>query len=241
MRGAAMRRFWDRRAEEDAFFFVDNRSSYGDPDTAAFWEAGRRDLDTFLGMLGVAVTPDEEVVEIGCGVGRLTRVLAERARRVRALDVSERMLELARRHNGHLANVDWVLGNGLDLVAIEDGSADLCFSHVVFQHLPDPEVTLGYVREMGRVLKAGGRAAFQVSNAPEIHRRRPLGERLRALGRAIRGRGPRGQGNPAWLGSAVRLDRLRATAESAGMETERVEGAGTQMCLVLLRRRGESR
>ena len=56
-------------------------------------------------------------------------------------------------------------------------SVDGCFSHVVFQHIPDPPITLNYVREMGRVLRPGGWALFQVSNDPTIHQ--PPGGRAR--------------------------------------------------------------
>src|SRR3954465_5512434 len=112
MRDGNMRRFWDRRAEEDAFFFVDNRLAYRDPDAARFWQSGRSDLDTILDELGIAVRPAEDTGQIGCGVGRLTRVLAERGRNVRALDVSERMLDLARGYNAHLQNVEGLVGGG---------------------------------------------------------------------------------------------------------------------------------
>ena len=231
-----MRDFWDERADEDAFYFVDNRLRYGDPDLDAFWAGGREDLDSILVGLGVAVGADDEVVEIGCGVGRLTRILAERAASVRAVDVSSRMLELAREHNPTLANVEWIQGDGTSLSAIADASADACFSHVVFQHIPDPAITLGYVREMGRVLRPGGWAAFQVSNRPEVHRPRPLGERLRSLPGRLLGRGPRGQAHQAWLGSAVRLEDLAAAAAAADSAVARVTGEGTQWCLVLLRK-----
>jgi hypothetical protein len=50
------------------------------------------------------------------------------------------------------------------------------------------------------------------------------------------GRGPRGQEHPAWLGSAVPLDRLEATAAEAGLELERTRYPGTQFTLVLARR-----
>jgi SAM-dependent methyltransferase len=165
----------------------------------------------------------------------MTRVLAERAATVRALDVSARMLELAREHNPRLDNVQWVLGDGESLAGIETASADVCHSDVVFQHIPDPEVTLGYVAEIGRVLRPGGWAAFQVSNAPAIHQ---LGRvtRLRVEVRAALGRGPRGQNDPRWRGSAIDLARLERVAEAAAMRTERVTGAGTQYCRVLLRK-----
>jgi SAM-dependent methyltransferase len=227
-----MRRFWDRRAREDAFYFVDNRLDYGRPDVEWFWADGERKLDELFERTGTTPRPDDVVVEIGCGVGRLTRPLARRVAHVEALDVSPRMLELAREHNPELDNVTWMEGDGSTLAGIDDASADGCVSVVVFQHLPDPELTYGYVREMARVLRPGGWAAFQVSNDPAVHRRLRLRERLQAAIRRVTGRGPGGQSGRAWLGSAVDLERLRDVASASGLEIERVHGAGTQMCLV---------
>lgn len=235
-----MRRFWDERAREDALYFVDNRIGYRDPASEArFWEGGREDVDGVLGELELAIAPGDRVVEIGCGVGRLTRVLAVRAAKVVAVDVSTEMLVRARSANAGLANVEWVLGDGESLTGIDAASADLVFSHVVFQHIPDPQVTLGYVREMGRVLRPGGRAAFQVANNPEEPLRRGR-QSLRDRLRALVGRGPKGQTHPAWLGSAVEIEDLRAAAADGGMEVERVVGEGTQYCLVRARRVGDT-
>lgn len=233
-RAERMRRFWDERAGEDAFFFVDDRQAYRQTDADAFWASGEEGLDTLLSLLGATIEPGHDVVEIGCGVGRLTRSMAVRARSVRALDVSARMLELAREHNPGLGNVEWVHGDGRSLAGIEDSSADAVVSHVVFQHIPDPQVTLGYVREIGRVLRPGGFAAFQVSNDPAVHRPR-AGIRQRLAGLA--GRAPRGQREPEWLGSAIDLGDLQVAAADGGMDVERVEGEGTQFCLVKLLRR----
>jgi SAM-dependent methyltransferase len=234
---ARAREFWDARAEEDAFFFVDNRLEYGAPDLERFWAEGERDLATLLAVGGVAITPDDDVVEIGCGVGRLTRALARSARSVRALDVSPRMIELAREHNPALPGVTWIVGDGVSLAGIDDASADVCLSHVVFQHIADPEVTLGYIREMGRVLRPGGWAVFQVSNDPGVHAplRGPGALRIRVL--SALGRAPRGQGHPDWRGSAVSLDGLRAAAADGGMDVEHLDGAGTQYCVAVTRKR----
>jgi SAM-dependent methyltransferase len=236
MSGGSMGQFWDERAREDALYFVDNRIGYRDPESEAlFWEGGRVDLDRVLSALHIEVGADDDVLEIGCGVGRLTRVLAERGRSVTALDVSAEMLERARVANPQLDNVQWLLGDGESLAGVPDASADLCVSHVVFQHIPDPAVTLGYVREMGRVLRQGGAAGFQVSNNPDVHKRwgqEKLGDRVRSWV----GRAPRGQRHPAWLGSAIDLDELRAAAADGGMEVEHVVGEGTQYCLVRTRK-----
>src|SRR4051812_4756560 len=195
--GVESERYWDERARENALFYVDNEIDYGDPDTAEFWRRGEGVVDRMLDATGVSVGPDETVVDIGCGVGRLTRVLAARARHVYGVDVSREMLELAKRHNPELHNVEWLHGDGQGLGVLGDASVDGCFSHVVFQHIPDPAITLNYVREMGRVLRPGGWALFQVSTNPEVHRRHvPLRARLKAL----LGAQP---DDRAWWGSAV--------------------------------------
>jgi SAM-dependent methyltransferase len=229
-----MGRFWDARAREDAFYFVDNTGTYRDADVDRFWAEGRRNLDTVLAAVDAEVGPGDVVLDIGCGVGRLTRVLAERAAHVHAIDVSAEMLEQARDLNAHLTNVTWHHGDGTTLHPIEDSSVDAVVSHVVFQHIPDPQVTLGYVREMGRVLRPGGWAAFQISNDPALHHPRiGLRDRLKA---AV-GRAPKGQDEPQWLGSAVELDDLRATGDQAGLNTAKVVGEGTQFCFVRVVRR----
>jgi SAM-dependent methyltransferase len=227
-----MRRFWNNRAREDAFYFVDTRQPYKGTEAERFWDAEQL-VDYVLGGLGVQVGAEDAVVEIGCGLGRITRVLAARARRVVALDVSDEMLARARVHNPHLGNVEWVLGDGRSLGPVPDASVDACVSVVVLQHAPDPQVTLDYVRDLGRALRPGAWAALQVSDDPDIHRpRQGAGQRLLA---AV-GRAPRGQRHPAWLGSRADLDAIAATAREHGVAVERVWGRGTQYCQVLLRR-----
>lgn len=233
---SGMAGFWDERARENAPYFVDTALDYAETDLDRFWAGGPSVVDEILSRLEAPpIEATDELVEIGCGLGRLTRPLAGRAARVHALDVSAEMLERAREANPHLSNVEWILGDGTSLAPLAGASADVVFSHVVFQHIPDPSITLGYVREMGRVLRPGGWAAFQVSNDPSVHRRRrepPLRRLASRLGRT-----PSGQDHPAWLGSAVDLSDLRQAATSAALDVERVVGENTQFCLVLLRRR----
>ena len=158
-----MQRYWDEKAREDAFYFVDNRLDYRSPDVDRFWAGGEEALGLLLEIAGASIEPDDVIVDIGCGLGRLTRAAAARAARVRAIDVSEEMLTLARQHNAQLDNVDWIHGDGRTLQPIETGSVDGCVSLVVFQHIPDPAITLGYVREM--VAPAAGR----LGRLPGVH------------------------------------------------------------------------
>jgi SAM-dependent methyltransferase len=230
-----MERFWDARAREDAFYFVDSRLEYRAPDEQAFWAGGGEALDKLLGALGApAIDPGHVVLDIGCGLGRLTRPLARRATRVIGLDVSSEMLARAAELNGDLENVEWRHGDGESLRPIGDGSVDACISHVVFRHIPDPAITLGYVSEIGRVLRGGGFAAFELSNAPAPHVHR-FTQRFGRLA-ALVGRAPRGVTDEAWVGSSVDLDDLRRVAAEAGLSVARVTGEGTQFCAVLLRK-----
>src|SRR5689334_12768668 len=126
MDGTGVRDFWDARAREDAYFFIDDRLDYHDPDMARFWAGGEQDLDRLLELLGVTLTPTDVVVDIGCGVGRLTRVVAERAERVIAIDVSPQMIARAKRHHPELDNVEWIVGDGTSLRPLDDARASVC-------------------------------------------------------------------------------------------------------------------
>lgn len=223
-----MRDFWDARARENAEYFVDNRLDYNAGDEDFFWEQGVKDLDTMLGSVHAELRPEDVVLDIGVGVGRLSRALAPRVAKVTGIDVSAEMIERARGNlEGH--DVDLLVGDGVSLQPLADGSFTAVVSLVVFQHIPDPQVTLGYIREIGRVLAPGGWAAFQVSDDPEIHTKDyPMPSRIKQL----LGRAPKGQDDPAWRGSAVPLDAVRAAAADGGMTVAEVSGAGTQYCIV---------
>jgi ubiquinone/menaquinone biosynthesis C-methylase UbiE len=227
-------RYWDERARENALFYVDNEIGYDNPDEAAFWERGEQVVALLLEMVGLEITPGDVVLDIGCGVGRLSRALATRAERVIGLDVSREMLALAERHNAGVENIEWVHGDGQSLGVVGDASVDGCFSHVVFQHIPDPEITLAYVRDMGRVLRPGGWALFQVSTDPDVHRPPAPGlkDRVkRALGRES---GP--QASQEWWGSSVEPAALRDAATQGGLEIEQLLDEGNQYTTVFARR-----
>lgn len=70
--------FWDDRARDDAFYFVENPPEYGKPDIERFWREGEADLDRLLDATGARLVSTDRVAEIGCGLGRLTRTIGAR-------------------------------------------------------------------------------------------------------------------------------------------------------------------
>lgn len=91
------------------------------------------------------------VLEIGCGTGGFARLLAERAERVLAIDLSPQMIRLARERSSSHANIDFVEG---DVMArqFSQGQFDCVATLTTLHHLPI-EAALTKVR---KALKPGG-------------------------------------------------------------------------------------
>jgi len=155
----SIRSFWNKAAEENPYWFV---SSFGPYNTTRnldeFWASGRTIWADIKHVIGYIPTPNDTVVEIGCGVGRLTRAIAPEVGRVIAIDISERMLAIARQAN--LPNADFRNAEGFSLPGIPNGSADLALGYCVFQHLPSHSALESYLGEMHRVTKPRGLVAF---------------------------------------------------------------------------------
>ena len=99
------------------------------------------------------VNPDSRVLDIGCGTGYFTRLLAKEGAQVTGLDMEQPFIEYAVRQNEKDdLNVSYVQGDALDL-PFEEASFDVVASHAFLTMIPDPEKA---VSEMLRVLRPGG-------------------------------------------------------------------------------------
>lgn len=231
---AAMRAFWDAKARENPMYYIHNQLDYSNVDEREFWSSGRDNLDRTLGAFGREIDRGDSVVEIGCGIGRITRAIAERAGSVLGVDVSPEMVDRCREALSDLDNVRVLVGNGHDLSGVPDASAHVVYSFIVFQHIPDPSITCEYIRDIGRVLRPGGWTIFQVSESPDVHRRERWvkNETLAARFERLVGRRPRGLLAASWLGSALTHPQLLQALLEGGLAVDGAVGVGTQFCLV---------
>lgn len=158
--GKASRDFWDQAARSNAAWYIATRYQ---SESEAFFRQGADETDHLLAHCGITVHEADAVLEIGCGVGRMTRRLCELAGHVTAVDVSSEMLGRCTKNTAEHANVTCVLvpGDGT-LPGIEDGSIDLVFSYITLQHVPTRQAQVTYLKEAARVMKEGGKLAVQV-------------------------------------------------------------------------------
>jgi ubiquinone/menaquinone biosynthesis C-methylase UbiE len=100
------------------------------------------------------LTADSAVLEIGCGAGLFCFDLAQTAGRVVGIDISEVVLDFARRVQAHLQCENVGLQHGdAEQLPFPDREFDLIVCSEVLEHLLDPA---GALREMRRVLKDTG-------------------------------------------------------------------------------------
>jgi SAM-dependent methyltransferase len=102
--------------------------------------------------------PDANVLDIGCGIGRIERALAPLVGTITAIDISTGMIEEARRRCRDLANVAFEQCGGRDLAGLRDRSFDLVLAVDSFPYLfaADPEIVARHLRDAARVLRPGG-------------------------------------------------------------------------------------
>lgn len=106
----------------------------------------------------LAVTKAQQVLDIGCGTGRLSSHVAKilgNEGQLYGLDPSEYRINIARQKtiSQNLKNAVLDVGYSDDLSRFEDNSFDTVYLNVVFHWIEDKKQTL---KEIYRVLKPGG-------------------------------------------------------------------------------------
>jgi SAM-dependent methyltransferase len=142
---------WDEVSQTEAAARIAVSGTPDDREWARSGEATASDVRTLA-----AIAPTDDVLEIGCGAGRVGRFLAPACRHWTGGDVSANMRHFAARALADLSNVSTVPLNGYDLGGIADRSMDVVYCTGVFMHLDEWE-RFRYVLDARRVLRPGGR------------------------------------------------------------------------------------
>ena len=152
-----MRRDWDRRARVNPRYWV---SATQEADAASYEASADRDTAHLLEGFDDRLPSSAEVLDLGCGMGRIASRLTDRFARVVGVDVSGEMIAAGQQTYGHLPNLELRTSSGTDLAELADGSFDFVFSYSVLPHLPQAVVE-AYFGEVNRVLRPGGWFRYQ--------------------------------------------------------------------------------
>jgi SAM-dependent methyltransferase len=164
-------RDWDDLALVDPFWAVlaaDGKRG-GGWELSEFLSTGEADVEPILATAAQLGRPShrERALDFGCGVGRLTRALARRFDEAVGVDVSERMLEHARRLNADTPNVTFTNAEHPPV-----GGFDLVVANLVLQHLPNRAFARVYITRLIEAARPDGLVVFQLPT------RLPLAQRL---------------------------------------------------------------
>lgn len=214
-----MRADWNRRAKEDANFYVAfGRRGQSEQEFATSAEVITPAIIRELARLTPAPAQQRRALDIGCGPGRLMLPLADHFGEIHGIDVSDEMIELARARLNSVPHAHLHVGSGSDLQPLESNYFDLVYSYVVFQHIPTRDIVLNYLREAERVLKPGGVLCCQ-----------------------IRGRASRspdhGKEADTWSGCTFGVEEIIEFAREHRFPLVGLEGIGTQYMWTTFRKR----
>ena len=152
-----MRTEWDRRIAHDYRYWM----SDGVESDALMWEVGERDFSILFKHADLSNSPRQQVLELGCGVGRLLRAASKRFEKAIGIDVSEKALCKARELLADVPNVSVILGSGHDLHEFADASLDVAYSFAALGSMP-VSIFANYLVELSRILKPGGQLLLQL-------------------------------------------------------------------------------
>jgi predicted TPR repeat methyltransferase len=218
-------RDWNDLAQVDPLWAVlsvdGKRNRRWDQDE--FFATGEAEVEQILGTATQLGRPAQRrrALDFGCGVGRLTRALAQRFDETVGVDVSELMLEQAR-VNADTPNITFTSAQEPPA-----GPFDLVVANLVLQHLPSKALARVYIARLIEAADPDGLVVFQLPTNLSLPQRIQPRRRLYAALRS--------HVDPERLHAAglhpVRMLALpeadvRTTVEKAGATTARTEPAG---------------
>ena len=163
-----LRQNWERWAKVDPMWAVcteaEKRNNQWQPED--FFASGRVEIEHLMAhieQLGRTVSRGT-ALDFGCGIGRLTQALAHHFEQCTGVDISARMIELARQHNVQGDRCRYELNQTEHLSQFASGTFDFIYCSRVLQHM-EPTYSLAYVREFVRVLKPAGLLVFQLPSS----------------------------------------------------------------------------
>jgi SAM-dependent methyltransferase len=99
---------------------------------------------------------DRDVLDIGCGIGRIEKAVAGKVRRITGIDISAAMIGEAQRRCAGLPNVVFLQTSGRDLTMLHGNAYDLVLAVDCFPYLVAAGTAAQHVADAARLLRPAG-------------------------------------------------------------------------------------
>lgn len=104
---------------------------------------------------GDTALKESRILDVGCGIGRISKPFSKRFKTVVGVDINTKILEAAREFIGDTRNIELIQNDG-NSIPFEKNTFEYIYSGGVLQHIPDIAVITNYFYEGLRVLKPNG-------------------------------------------------------------------------------------
>lgn len=148
---------WSGLAREDAKYYIWSEKKNSTDEE--FRNSGREDYNRYIKQdialqNRLKISDVKTVLEIGCGIGRMTEFFGDDFDAVYGIDIAREMLEKAKER---LPDKKFMFleSDGVRL-PVDSETVDFVFSFIVFQHMPSVKVVRANFSEANRVLKHDG-------------------------------------------------------------------------------------
>lgn len=137
-------------------YYADRAVNYDD--TAGYTNAQSNKLRKGMKIQYQRFFKGHKVLEIACGTGYWTKVVAETAHSVMATDINRTMLSIARKRLANYKNVKFSITDAYKLDRIPGGFS-AAFSHWWWSHMPKSKIKI-FLINLHKKLQPGARALF---------------------------------------------------------------------------------
>jgi SAM-dependent methyltransferase len=217
---------WWRDCSAGYGFAIMDINLRGKTGWADFLNSGREELAKAFALTHMRTGQELALLEIGCGMGRLSYALADHFGSVLGVDVSPALIDVALAHKDR-DNIAFETGDGTHIDPSTRTSFDTVFSYEVFHYVGEQSL-LNYFRDAYRLLKPGGQFVFEINVKP-IRFRSRLTAVLRTALHHCGVKYFRGYPNaPATLRKCYPVPFLRERLSEAGFRVERVQADNEQ-------------
>lgn len=117
-------------------------------------------INNFIKYSGI--TRNDNILEVGCGMGKFTFPLLKKGYKITGLDLSPVLLQKLLEHNANRFRIDLVASDILDAPNELDDRFDYVIGFFTLHHFMNLDT---YIKSMSRLLKPGGRIIFLEPNA----------------------------------------------------------------------------